>query len=115
MLFQDIQSPVPQRMEGQERRKKPRMGGRCLRGNHTMSFLGVPRDEGIWFPMVTTCWSRGHTELLDPFIPRQVRVGVSSVLSLSDSDGLSVSQSNYERPHEALQDPLNPPCLCSCQ
>lgn len=36
-----------------------------------MGFLGVPRDEGhVWFSMVTTCWSRRHTEFLDPFIPK---------------------------------------------
>lgn len=49
--------------------KKDRGPGAC-REDHTMSFLGVPRDEGrIRFSMVTTCWSRRHTEFLDPFIP----------------------------------------------
>lgn len=60
-----------------------------------MGFLGVPRDEGcIWFSVATTRWSRRHTELLDPFIPRQGRSGVDSALALSDSDGLSVSQAH---------------------
>lgn len=86
-----------------------RDSGAC-RGNHTMSFLGVPRDEGrIWFSMVTTCWSRGHTEFLDPFIPKKGRGGVGPTLSQSDSDELSVSQSiYYERPHETLEDSLSP-------
>lgn len=79
VLFQGMHSPVSQRKEGQERgqgwgrgqkKKRDRGSGAC-RGDHTMSFLGVPRDEGrIWFSMVTTCWSRGHTEFLDPFIPK---------------------------------------------
>lgn len=50
--------------------EKDRGSGACS-GDHTVSFFGVPRDEGcIWFSMVTTGWARGHTEFLDPFIPK---------------------------------------------
>lgn len=98
MLFQGTCSPLPQGWrvkKGEEGQERTRGSGVC-RGNHTMRFLGVPRDEGcIWFSMATTCWSRGHTELLDPFIPRQGRSGVDSALSLNDCDGLPVSQSTH--------------------
>lgn len=98
MLFQGTSSPLPQGWrvkKGEEGQERTRDSGVC-RGNHTMRFLGVPRDEGcIWFSMATTCWSRGHTELLDPFIPRQGRSGVDSALSLNDCDGLPVSQSTH--------------------
>lgn len=98
-------SPVPQGWrvkKGEEGQERTRDSGVC-RGKHTMRFLGVPRDEGcIWFSMATTCWSRGHTELLDPFIPRPGTSGVDSALSLSASDGLSVSQSTHGgKPQEA--------------
>lgn len=111
MLFQGTCSPLPQGWrvkKGEEGQERTRDSGVC-RGNHTMRFLGVPRDEGcIWFSMATTCWSRGHTELLDPFIPRQGRSGVDSALSLNDCDGLPVSQStHYGRPQGALEDSLN--------